>query len=156
MARILILGYGNPLRSDDGLGWRAAEELSRTLSSADVDILARHQLTPELAGPLSQAATVFFIDASREGEPGELSCVPVTPQASGAGFSHQLSPAAVLALSQLLFGTSPRAFLVSLCGQNFDHGENLSPPVAAGLPRLTALVGQLVQHLGQQQAVRSR
>ena len=156
MSRILILGYGNPLRSDDGLGWRAAEELSRTLSSPDIEILTRHQLTPELAGPLSQAATVIFIDASQEGEPGELSCVPVTPQASGTGFSHDLSPAAALALSQLLFCTSPRAFLVSLCGKNFGHGETLSAPVAAGMPRLTALVEDLVEHLRLEQVVRSR
>jgi hydrogenase maturation protease len=147
VSRILILGYGNPLRSDDGLGWRAAEELSRTLSSTEVEVLTLHQLTPDLAGPLSQATAVVFIDASQEGEPGDLSCVPVTPQASGASFSHELSPSAALALSQLLFRTCPRAFLVSLCGGNFEHGETLSPAVAAGLPRLTALVEQLVEHL---------
>jgi hydrogenase maturation protease len=156
VSRILILGYGNPLRSDDGMGWRAAEELSRTLSSPDIEVLARHQLTPEVAGPLSQAAAVVFIDASQEGKPGELSCVPLTPQASGTGFSHDLSPAAALALSQLLFCTSPRAFLVSLCGENFDHGETLSPPVAAGMPRLTALVEALVEHLRLEQVVRSQ
>jgi len=30
MARVLILGYGNPLRSDDGLGWQVAVQLFRT------------------------------------------------------------------------------------------------------------------------------
>lgn len=156
MSRILIIGYGSPMRSDDGLGSCAAEQLSRTLGSRDIEVLACHQLTPELAGALSQAAAVIFIDASREGEPGELSCVPVTPQASGTSFSHDLSPAAALALSQLLFRTSPRAFLVTLCGKNFDHGETLSAPVASGMPRLMTLVEELVVQLRMEELVRSR
>ncbi len=31
MTQVLIVGYGNPLRCDDGLGWSAAEALSRSL-----------------------------------------------------------------------------------------------------------------------------
>jgi hydrogenase maturation protease len=142
MAHILILGYGNPLRSDDGLGWRAAEELSRTLSSPHVEVLARHQLTPELADAVRQADAVFFIDATRDGEPGELTCEPVSPLPTNERFSHQLSPAGILALARQLYGACPRAFLVSLCGECFDYGEKLSPRIAAGLPHLTALVAQ--------------
>jgi hydrogenase maturation protease len=49
MARVLIIGYGNPFRSDDGLGWQIANELSRTNRSAETEVLPCHQLTPELA-----------------------------------------------------------------------------------------------------------
>ena len=35
MARLLIIGYGNPLRGDDGLGWRAAEDLAREFPNDD-------------------------------------------------------------------------------------------------------------------------
>jgi hydrogenase maturation protease len=143
MARILILGYGNPLRGDDGIGWRAAEELSRLSSLPDVEVLIRYQLTPELADVVSQANAVIFIDASRDGEPGELTFQPVVPTAEPASLSHELSPAAVLELCRQLYRRCPPAFLVSLCGECFDHGEGLSPKVAASLPRLTALVGQL-------------
>ena len=147
MARVLILGYGNPLRSDDGLGWRAAEELSRNVSSPDVEVLIRYQLTPELADTVSQAEAVFFLDARHDGEPGELTFQPVTPEASPASFFHQLSPATVLALCRELYGRCPPAFLVSLCGECFDHGERLSPRVAASLPHLTTLVGQLAHQV---------
>jgi hydrogenase maturation protease len=143
MARTLILGYGNPLRSDDGLGWRAAEELAEKSSRDDVEIRISHQLTPELVDPVSKAETVFFIDASREGEPGELRCVPVLPGPANNRFSHQLSPAALLGWSRELFGRCPEGFAVSVCGRCFEVGETLSAVVVASLPRLTALVGQL-------------
>ena len=54
MARVLILGYGNPLRSDDGLGWQVAVQLFRTNTSPEVLVLPCHQLTPELAEPISR------------------------------------------------------------------------------------------------------
>jgi hydrogenase maturation protease len=163
MARILIVGYGNPLRSDDGLGWRAAEELSRRLSfpEVEVEVIVRHQLTPELADKLKSADAVFFIDAAQAGRPGELTSErvasqPLTSRALTSQplttYSHQCSPAGVLALAQQLYGATPRAFAVSLCGECFDHGAALSAAVEAGLPKLTALV----EKLARQETVRPR
>ena len=156
MARILIVGYGNPLRSDDGLGWRAAEELSQRLSLTEVEVIVRHQLTPELADNLKSADAVFFIDAAHAGPPGELTCEPVTSQPLTSQpqtiHSHQCSPAGVLALAQQLYGASPRAFAVTLCGECFDHGAAFSAAVEAGFPKLTALV----EKLARQEAVRPR
>jgi hydrogenase maturation protease len=63
MPRILIIGYGNPLKSDDGLGWHAAQELSRELTPPGVKVIRAHQLTPELAEEASTAELVLFIDA---------------------------------------------------------------------------------------------
>lgn len=143
MARILIVGYGNPLRTDDGLGWRAAEELALAFASDEVQVRTCHQLLPELVDAVSQSDTTLFIDAARDGEPGELRCAPVLPEESALRFTHQLSPQSILAWSQKLYGRSPRAFLISVSGGCFELGEKLSPSVAASLPRLTALVGQL-------------
>jgi hydrogenase maturation protease len=143
MARILIVGYGNPLRSDDGIGWRAAEELARCVSAADVEILVRFQLTPEIADDLRRSQTVIFVDATHDGEPGELTFQKITAKSQAGGFSHDLSPAALLQLCGQIYGTHPAAFLVSLCGECFDHGEKLSSRVAASFPHLTALVTDL-------------
>ncbi|HZQ67174.1 MAG TPA: hydrogenase maturation protease [Terriglobales bacterium] len=143
--KTLVLGYGNPLRSDDGLGWHAAEQLAATLPDLDAEIRTTAQLTPELALPISEAGLVIFIDATREGEPGELTCNPLTPQLVPVRSSHHLSPEAVLALSKYMYGVSPPAFLVSLCGACFGLGEELSPAVAGQLPRLVSLVAQLAE-----------
>jgi hydrogenase maturation protease len=149
MARILILGYGNPLRSDDGLGWRAAEKLAEKFSSSDVEIRTCHQLLPELVDLVSQSGTTFFIDATPEGEPGEVRCQWVVPQPASLRFSHQLSPAAMLAWSRELYGRCPKAFAVSVCGRCFEFGETLSPVVAASLSCVTALVAQLAGQISR-------
>jgi hydrogenase maturation protease len=148
-AHILIVAYGNPMRGDDGLAWRAADELDTKLAGADVKILRLHQLAPELAETVSRAGAVIFVDAAspNNSEPGELRSAPVDIAERPPRFSHHLSPAAVVALSLQLFGVKPRAFTVTLTGQNFDHGEALSPVVAAALPALTAEIENLVGSL---------
>ncbi len=149
MARVLILGYGNPLRTDDGLGWRAAEELALRFSSDNVEVRTCHQLLPEMVDLLSQADTIFFVDAAQDGEPGELRCLPLSPETGAVRFTHQLSPAVMLGWSQHLYGRCPRAFLVSISGGCFALGEKLSPVVADTLPRLTALVEQLANRFSR-------
>ena len=144
MTQILIIGYGNPLRCDDGVGWRAAETLSLNLQLPEIEIIVRHQLAQELADDLRYADLVIFIDAAHGGQRGELTCEHLTLQ-EGIIRSHQLSPAHLLALAQQLYGAAPRAFAVSLCGECFDHGATLSATVEAGLPRLTALVEDLAR-----------
>ena len=149
MARLLIIGYGNPLRGDDGLGWRAAEDLAREFPNVNVEIRTCHQLVPEHVDLVSRAETTFFIDAAEDGEPGEVKCAPVAPQRETSSSSHQLSPAAILAWSRELYGRHPRGFALSICGGCFEMGEKLSPAVAASLPHLTALARQMAHRLSR-------
>jgi hydrogenase maturation protease len=82
---VLIIGYGNPLRSDDGVGWQAAELLTDDPRLADAQILACHQLTPELAEDVSRAGFVVLIDASTE--PGVPGSVETRTTSTRAAFS---------------------------------------------------------------------
>ena len=63
MRRSLVVGVGNPLREDDGVGWHLAEALAQT----GVPTHTCHQLLPELAAELSQVDLVLFVDARAEG-----------------------------------------------------------------------------------------
>jgi hypothetical protein len=65
--RVLVIACGNPLRSDDGVAWLAAEQLRQTLQPP-AKVICVHQLTPELAEEASRAEIVFFIDATRIGD----------------------------------------------------------------------------------------
>lgn len=60
-------------------------------------------------------------------------------------YTHQLCAAELLGLASHLYGANPQAFCVSLTGQCFEHGEQLSESVAAGLPCLAANVEQLTR-----------
>lgn len=148
MYRVLIIGYGNPLRSDDGLGWRVAQELSRRLVRPEIEteVVVCHQLTPELADNAKRADVVLFIDAARDGQPGEVTCTPVVLKPEMA-HSHDCSASAVLALARQLYGVTPQAFVVTLCGECFDHGEVFSAPVESGIPKLIALVEKLLTEM---------
>ena|SRR5208337_1991714 len=147
MPKVLIVAYGNPLRSDDGVGWIVADELHRTLASPEVEVVRLQQLLPEVAESVSRAETVIFVDASRDGEPGEICCQPVAAPSTKVQFSHQLSPAEVLGLACQLYGTTPQSFCVTLAGESFEHGEGLSQRVAARLPLLAAEVEQLTKQI---------
>ncbi len=92
---LLVIGYGNPLRGDDGLGWRVAEEWQARRPEAAV--LVCQQLTPELAEPLSRATQAAFVDIAADSPPGALTITPLQPEApTSASFTHQLTPSAVL------------------------------------------------------------
>ncbi len=144
MARVLILGYGNPLRSDDGLGWQVAVQLFRVNRSPEVLVLPCHQLTPELAEPISRVETVLFIDSARQGTPGEFHCELIRSQPGPVSFTHHLSPTGLLGLSLELYGCCPKAYLLTICGESFEIGDSLSPIVCERLPELKARVRELI------------
>jgi hydrogenase maturation protease len=145
MPRVLIVAYGNPMRSDDGVAWRAAAALEGKFSTPEVEIICAHQLAPELAETVSGCETVIFVDAANNGPPGQICLAPVHPSQTAAGFTHELSPETLAALAQQLFGARFRAFSITVAGANFDHGDSLSSAVEAALPTLVARVEELVQ-----------
>jgi hydrogenase maturation protease len=146
---VLVIGYGSPLRGDDGAGWRAAELLAEDPRAAGARVLACHQLTPELAEDVSRASLVVLVDASEEpGTAGSVSTRSLSagPQ-SDSVFSHHVDPARLLELSASLFGHSPPAVQVSIRVADLDPGTELSAPVGAAMPALVdAVIGAIEQH----------
>ncbi len=140
MARVLIIGYGNPLRGDDGFGWHAAQRLRETVRDSDVEILTVQQLTPELMDPISRAAKAIFLDAAATGEPGHLSVTPVDPAVMGpASFTHFATPAGLLAGARALYGSETAGVLVSVAGADFSLGAELSEAVLRATEELLDL-----------------
>ncbi len=163
---VLVIGYGNTLRSDDGVGPRVAGLLADDPRLAGATVTARHQLTPELAGDIRSAVLVVLIDATTEAPPGAVVVRPVEawvePRAgagaaagaaagAGAGVgggpgatSHHVDPGVLLALARDLYGASPEAHLVSVGVADMGPGEVLSPRVATTLPAAADAVARLV------------
>jgi hydrogenase maturation protease len=134
LARVLVVGYGNTLRGDDGLGIRAAEMLCERWAGHGLAHLFCHQLTPELAEDVSRADAVLFIDARAGGVPGSFECAEVAEaDDAGASYTHRCRPGDLLRLARQLFGACPRAWLLSMCAEDFERGEGLSPRVEAAM-----------------------
>ncbi|MCA9970129.1 MAG: hydrogenase maturation protease [Anaerolineales bacterium] len=136
---VLIVGYGNPLREDDGIGWAAADALRNPPYAIrhTLTIETVHQLLPELAEQMSQADLVIFIDAAVAGAPGTIRHEVVAPLAAPPGaFSHHVGPAGLLEMAQVLYGRAPQTHLFTVTAARLGYGEALSPTAAAALPAL--------------------
>jgi hydrogenase maturation protease len=140
-SRVLVIGYGNALRTDDGVGPAVAELLAADPRLAGAKVLALHQLAPELAADLGAARLAILVDASTFPPPGAVTVRQLQPGdddeagRGGGATSHHVDPGALLALARELYGAAPDAFVVSVGVVNLEPGEGLSPLVAAALPR---------------------
>lgn len=149
----LVVGYGNALRSDDGLGWHAASLLADDPRLAGAVVVQRHQLMPELALDVSGSSLVVLVDASH-GLPAGTLTVTRVGRASHAGttWSHHLSPPSLVALAHELYGRAPEVFLVSAGVECIEAGDRLSPVVEAALPRVVDTVADLVASRAEEPA----
>jgi hydrogenase maturation protease len=143
MSRLLIIGYGNPLRGDDAFGWRAASRLLDLISDPEIEVMAVQQLTPELMDPISRASRVIFIDAAAEGDPGILQVRKLAAEPDAPGFTHHSTPSGLLAGALALYGQAPEATLYSVRGEDFNFGEHLTLSVEQALTELIARVAAL-------------
>ena len=145
MRRTLIIGYGNPLRSDDGIGWRIASRLLEIVGDEFTNVLAVHQLTPELAEPISEAELVIFVDAAYDGEPGSWKCEPVAPDVTPSNaLAHYFTPAGLLAYAEAIYQAKPEALALSVAAAAFDCDEQLTPTVEAVLPEVVQYICALI------------
>ena len=142
--RLLVLGYGNTLRRDDGVGPRVADVVAE-LNLPGVQTLACPQLTPELAEPISQAQVVIFVDAAVD-LPREVRRRKLTPATSSQLLAHAADPQTMLALARDVFGHAPEAWWLTIPAEDLGFGEDLSASAQAGLQ--TAL--EQIQALARQ------
>ena len=135
---VLVIAWGNPLREDDAVAWHVLEALRRLQPRQSLPALhLRHaqQLTPEMAECVSRAVGVVFVDARRDGTPGEVRCDAIAPSAGPDPLGHSLRPEALLLYAEQLYGRAPRAVVLSIAGERFGMGEALSPVVRRAIPR---------------------
>lgn len=145
MPEALVIAVGNPLRADDGVGHAVADALLETPLPPDVEVLKVHQLTPELAQPLSGVKTAVFIDAAAGPELGKetfrkISALPVPPGA----LSHQCSPEQLLFTARSLYGRAPEGFLFTVESDYFEVGEKLSGAVRERIPGIVRRLRELL------------
>jgi hydrogenase maturation protease len=152
MPAVLVIGYGNPLRGDDGVGCVVAEEVAKHLSDPEskVQVVACHQLNPELAETVADTRAVIFVDASIELKAGEVKVMPVAPDRfSPAAITHHMQPSALLATASELFGQAPPAIAVLIGAKSFDPGMSLTDPVKSAVGQALKLIEkEIISRLG--------
>ncbi|MFB2834559.1 hydrogenase maturation protease [Floridanema evergladense] len=128
----IVIGYGNDLRSDDGIGPRVANEVE-AWGIPNVKTLALHQLTPEIAETIKDAYGVIFVDAGKLPNVQEVQVLTIEAEETGKSMTHNVDPRSLLALSQTLYNSHPHAWCINVPAVNFEMGETLSSLAQQGV-----------------------
>jgi hydrogenase maturation protease len=144
----LIVGVGNALRQDDGAGLALAEALRSALTERGraTQIRQVQQLLPELAEEIGEIQPRILViadcrqaaEGKNEAEVSRLDR-PQEPGASatgGAGLdSHHLTAQQLVAMAERLYGYAGGAWLATVPGEAFGHGQNMSLLTTEAIPR---------------------
>jgi hydrogenase maturation protease len=128
---LLVIGYGNELRGDDGVGPKTAMAVSEW-HFPGVHTMVCHQLTPDLAAPIAAAQRVVFVDATADST-GSVELRELAPAGTPQTMEHSANPSFLLGLTKEVFGRSPAAFLLTIPTQSMAFGEELSTQAIEGM-----------------------
>jgi hydrogenase maturation protease len=137
-SRVLVLGYGNPGRQDDGLGPAVAARIEG-LGWPNLTAFDNYQLNIEDAIDVAAHDVVWFVDAAKEG-PAPYAVSEVSPASTVEFTSHIVHPEAVLAIARQCYGGVPQAFLLAIRGYEFEFVEALTPGAADNLREALAML----------------
>jgi hydrogenase maturation protease len=142
---VLVIGYGNSIRGDDGLGPMVATQVE-AWNLPQVKSLCLHQLTPEIAAELAIVKFAIFVDASIQTKFLELLPVKLIEKTE-IKWGHYLTPESLLGLTQQLYQTVPEAYLISVPGVNFELCDSLSQVAQEGVNQALQEIQQLIIQL---------
>jgi hydrogenase maturation protease len=155
-SKILVLGVGNLLMNDEGVGIHVLQELEKE-GIKGADLMDGGTGGFHLLGFISSYRYIVFIDAALDSFPAGT--VRVLHPKFAKDFPKQLS-AHEIGLKDLidttcLLGVPPEFHLVAISVKDFqDMGLDLSPEVAAAVPIAMAKVKELVAELTTRNSTR--
>lgn len=123
-----VIGIGNPLRRDDGIGPYIVRAINQALRhEKDVGVRIMYQLEPDLVEDVRHADFIVLVDAAMEDLKDGLSWVRVRPESKYLPYlTHHLNPSLFLGFFQLLYHRCPQTWLMSVQGCDFGLGEGLT------------------------------
>ena len=143
LEKLVVIGYGNTLRSDDGAGQRVAEAIA-AWELPNVEAIGVHQLTPELAADLAEADRAIFVDAYAQCSEVEVRELSDGGLKSELQTGHTSNPRSLLSLTKTVYGRAPAADWILVPAENFDFGEELSPLTERGIQSAIEKIATLV------------
>jgi hydrogenase maturation protease len=133
--KILVYGYGNPGRQDDGLGVLLSEEIEQWAHENDLNNLqtdSNYQLNIEDALRISSFDLVIFADASQEDIKG-FAFTPLESSAKVEFTMHAVSPAFILNLCHEIYHKKPLAYLLHITGYGWEFMQEMTPEARKNL-----------------------
>ena len=155
--KILVLGIGNTLLADEGVGIFAMRELeARFGARGDIEFIDGGTLSFTLAAPISECSALLVIDAAELGvAPGTVRSFEGEEMDRFLGANrkssvHEVGLLDLMSISRLSGHWPERRALIGIQPSLVDWGEALTPAVAAALPEVCAtaaeIIGRFVSH----------
>ncbi|MFC2117976.1 hydrogenase maturation protease [Bacteroidota bacterium] len=147
--KILVLGYGNTSRQDDGVANGLINRLNKIIEKEKikgVELLSNAQLYMEDALVISEKDIVIFVDASIE-EIDDILFTKVEADSPGSGFTfHNVSPGFILNLCHKLYNKYPEVYLLHIKGYEWEIKECLSKNAEANLKKALSLLYAIIKN----------
>jgi hydrogenase maturation protease len=153
LKKLLIIGYGNPDREDDGVAWHILRALTIKLGLASpesyedefaehtlIDFAFHLQLTPEMAEDISAYQYICFVDAHTGNIPEPVRLIHVECEFQASPFTHHLTPQSLLSMCETIYEKKPDAVLLSVLGHRFLFTRQLSEETAQLVPQAVELI----------------
>lgn len=140
--QIAIVGIGNALRGDDGLGNYIAGTIEQ-LQIKNVKTFIVHQLQIELLEELQDFNSVIFVDASLKNE--EVIFEEIKQDLSVASSSHRISAEMLVQLSKKLYQKQIHFYSCAVKGYYFNMGESISPQAKANAKKAIEKILSFIQ-----------
>ena len=145
-----VMGAGNILMSDDGIGVRAVETLKELGGLPDdIDLIDAGTATLDALPLLDGVERLIIVDAVKGGGPPgtiyQFSPEDISEIRSGKISLHQISLLEALASNSLLGSTPPEIVIVGVEPQDISSGTDLSPKIAGALPKVIEAVFALLR-----------
>jgi hydrogenase maturation protease len=160
LRKLLILGYGNPDREDDGVAWHILRALTIKLDlvppvsyedefpeSDQIDFDFQLQLTPEMSEDIASYPYVCFIDAHTGNIPEPVRLIHVESEFQNSPFTHHLTPQSLMSMCETIYNKRPQAALLSVLGHRFLFTRELSPDTAELVPQAVELIWEWLKIL---------
>ena len=150
--RTLVIGLGNPLMGDDGIGLAALEELVASWEVDGVELVDGGTWGMNLLPLIESADTVILLDAIHLGHaPGtviELDGDAVPRRLAAKLSPHQIDLGEVLAVAALRETLPRRLVAIGIQPAEVEMSTALSPAVAAAMPLMLERVAERLEALG--------
>ena len=144
-----IIGCGNLLLRDEGIGVHLIEYLKKQTLPDDVELVDGATSGFDLIPVIQEAERVVIVDAIQAGgAPGDMyrfSAEDLTARPVGIASLHDISLSDVLSIIRTV-GTLPPVTIIGVQPKDTAVGMELSAQVAELLPRLSSLVLEEINH----------
>jgi hydrogenase maturation protease len=155
--KILIYGFGNPGRQDDGLGILLSETMEtwaheKELHNIETD--SNYQLNIEDADRISAFDLVIFADATKEKINGyAFTSLKASPKIDFT--MHSVSPAFILNLCNEVYKKKPMAYLLHIKGFEWEFMKDMTPEASKNLRKAAEFLEKQILKLSDKYRTRN-